>query len=284
MQYQDLDQEDYVEESQDRLEPQGDKDDSSGSVACCACCCCFFCIWLIWMCVQLAFSYKYSSCGEVGTFPNAANYVIPQNHSLRTPRYSKEWFARTSNVFGTNLDNMTELGIWREVRVFKTQYAYMIPGFDSPYIIAWQPWWNFLGAKRFIFQHCEKLSPEYFIREDSFWTWSWNRHDKWVIEDRSAGDAVVARSEHVMFDSWNNGGWFPFVVREWGAQVYDTVGRKIGIMAQDVNVHYSGWFTNQYKSSWIVSNINPVALPSNVMSFLCALYDLDAPDDDSGTY
>lgn len=239
------------------------------------CCCFFVLVWLAFTIVQTVLSWHYSSCPDAAVFEeDMEKYIIPRVHTIQTPRHQTSYWGDTSTVYA-GLDNKTEVGHWREVKLWKTQYAYLVPGIDGPFIIAWQPWWNIFFGKRFYLKHCADLFPEYYLKQHYSWYWSHHSDQhEWDIEQ---GDKLVAKSKHVMLKAWEKtpGAWFPHLVVEWGAKVHDPGNVVIGEMAQDVSLLYNNWFTSQYISSWQVNNLDPSKIPTDVLSFLAALYDLD---------
>lgn len=250
--------------------------------ACCqACClpsvlCCVTYVFLgLVIGAEIVAWNRVSDCGA-----QHASGVEPWGEVIPNSTVSQKQLAWTNflwnqvNVFDATTSNATAIGYWTDADILfglASKYAYTQKlhgdGGEHVLIQAERPWGFYFG-KRYKLWSCTGAKPEYMIEED-FWNEPWfqffNRQQIFKIIRADTGD-VVGISNHTLNNVWSWRG------SHWSADVFTANGTHVATLSQETSSQ-AGWFVHPH---WFNNNLRPDLFPNEVVSFLAAVYDIDA--------
>ncbi|CAK8996144.1 unnamed protein product [Durusdinium trenchii] len=238
---------------------------AKGKLATLACCCCIS-LFLVLGTEVVAWT-RQASCDWDLAGDEDWNGVIPAKTMTQMQLgIMTSWLWHQVDVYNENATGAPMIGYWSNVDLFfgiLEKYAYVRDGQTA--LEGWQPWGFYLGSRYHVWL-CSSLEKEYYIEED-WWARPWfsfNTQKIFNIREMPSGQ-LVATSQHRVADllSFN---------AHWVATVETPDGVPIATLRQDSP--WSRWIFISYQKWW-VDNHRPDLLPSEVVSFLAAVYDIE---------
>lgn len=162
----------------------------------------------------------------------------------------------------------SQVGFWSDLNLFLglvSSYTYIDTNDAStPVLEARKPFGFFLG-QRFQLWRCGSSEVEYRIEED-YWAGSFNPFNpSHVFSITDSSGKVVATSQQKLHDAWEP------LQNSWEATITSPNGTEIATLTQASRVNTGAW---GYRK-WHVTNQRPDLLPSEVVSFMAAVWDID---------
>lgn len=250
-------------------EDHEDAEDGKFSAVLCGCCCC--CI-LVYLAVSIGLSFTLPSCGDTAS----ANYmhwnaIIPPvtDSQLASWRFAYQ----EAEIFS----NETKIGGWTRHKVImftSASYAYTsaVGGQEHVLLQGAQTaaWKRIFQGKQYTISQCDESLESYTISEDlSERSWfEWGEKTR-VFDIQNKEGQQVARSEHLKSDLFTLGG------AHWSVVVKSPTGEILASLDQE-SFGESEWFKKQAIRA---QTLRPDIIPTEVISFLGAVFDLDGQAD-----
>jgi len=236
--------------------------DAGGPKAACQLCCC--CLLLIIVIVQgcLAFGRNGGCVDLEGTAEGQLWDPIVPPVTTCQKQFRLLWSE--VNVFNPAVSNVTTIGQWTSMNFFGMYTKYGFQNTEGVVVVEARTPWGLYFGKAYEIWRCDSAGPVFKVVED-YWAepwFSWGMEKRYLITNMETKTQVATVAHSADFFAG------------WQASFSTMQGVKFASLDQHVST--TGWFEAPI---WSVSNSNEALVPSAVVSFMAAIYDMEQDEE-----